>query len=284
MRDESIQDMTTFSEAAVDAIRGLSATAKQKAKFLRAEADEAARVQRVCEELFAFVGKGWPLHIVALLDKENELLKSLRAEGHAAIPALEDVYRGSKEQAESLKRRFTNNLDEACKSNSLPLDRDSSRHPRYTFENGFIHLEIDDYKGRARLSNNETRLDEFPADIGAIVEAIQREHKRLFARPFDGKKFLQKLRRHYCALTAKQGEQDGDSLPIRRITARLGKNEDKFRTDEFLVDLSRLVDQGPADVDGYRFDLQQTKDTKQGMLLHGPAGRGYVGFITFRKV
>jgi len=265
-------------------MRGLLATAKQKAKILKAEADEAARVHRVWEDLFAFLSKDWPLHILALIEREAELLKKLRADGNAAIPALEDVYRSSKEQAEGLKRRFVNNLDEACKASSLPLDRDSSRHPRYTFEKGFIHLEIDDYKGVARLSDNETRLDEFPADIGAIVEAVQREQKRLFARPFDGKKFLQKLRRQYCALVAKEGEQDGASLPIRRITARLGKNEDRFRTDEFLVDLSRLVEQGPAEVDGYRFDLQQTKDTNQGMLLHGPAGRGYVGFITFRKV
>jgi hypothetical protein len=39
-------------------------------------------------------------------------------------------------------------------------------------------------------------------------------------------------------------QRDGASIPIRMITRRLGKNVRGFRTDEFLVDLSRLADQG----------------------------------------
>ena len=35
-----------------------------------------------------------------------------------------------------------------------------SRHPRYSFENGLIQLEVDEYKGMARLINNEGRLGE----------------------------------------------------------------------------------------------------------------------------
>ncbi len=267
----------------IDAIRELTATARQRAKALKAEADEAARLQKVWEDLTSFIEKNWLLHTLDLLGKEAELLKKLRAENHPAIPALEAVYRSAKEQADLLHRNFIKSLDEACSASKIPLDRDS-RHPRYTFEEGFIQLEIDDYKGLARLSDHEGRLDEFPADIGAIVEAGKREHARLFGRQFDGKKFLQKLRRNYLAVLEKQGETDGASMPIRKITARLGKNEERFRTDEFLVDLSRLVERGPAELDGFRFDLQQTKDTNQGMLLHGAAGRGYVGFITFRKV
>lgn len=277
--------MNLFSESAVDVVRALSATARQRAKILKAEADEATRIQRIWEDLGGYLSKGWSSHIVWLMEKEAELLKKMRADGHEAIPALEAVFRTAKEQTDLSKHssRFISQLDEACREQKLPLDRES-RHPRYTFENGFLQLEVDDYKGMARLSNHEGRLGEFPADIGAIVEALQREHKRLFGRPFDGKKFLKKLRHHYLAILEKQGEKDGASLPIRRITARLGKNEEKFRSDEFLVDVSRLVERGPAELDGYRFDLQQTKDTNQGMLLVGPAGRGYVGFITFRKV
>ena len=74
------------------------------------------------------------------------------------------------------------------------------------------------------------------------------------------------------------------------ITSRYGvvkevseKNVKGFRTDEFLVDLSRLAQDGPFEIDGRRLDLQQTKDTNQGMLLHGAAGRGYVGFIVFKE-
>jgi hypothetical protein len=84
-------------------------------------------------------------------------------------------------------------MEEACVTSNLPLDRES-RHPRYSFEKGFFQLEVDDTRGIAHLFNHEGRLDEFPADIGAIVEVMEREHKRIFGRPFDGDKFLKKLR------------------------------------------------------------------------------------------
>ncbi len=97
-------------------------------------------------------------------------------------------------------------------------------------------------------------------------------------------KVLSKLRHQYLAIVRRDKESDGASIPIRNLTSRLGKNEKGFRTDEFLIDLSRLVESDHLEIDGRRLDLQQTKDAHQGMLLHGAAGRGYIGFITFRKV
>jgi hypothetical protein len=41
--------------------------------------------------------------------------------------------------------------------------------------------------------------------------------------------------------------------------------------------------EGPAETNGYRFELQQTKDTKEGMLLLGEAGRGMVNLLIFKK-
>src|SRR5262249_14103360 len=138
-------------------------------------------------------------------------------------------------------------------------------------------------KRTARLSNHEGRLAEIPADIAAVVEAIQQEQKRVFGRAFNGAKFLKLLRAQYKAVVTKEKQTDGASVPIRQITRRLGKNAKGFRTDEFLVDLSRLAEQGPFEIDGRRLDLQQTKDTSQGMLLHGAAARGYVGFVVFKE-
>lgn len=135
----------------------------------------------------------------------------------------------------------------------------------------------------AHVKDREARLASVPADVGAVVEVVGAELRRLFQRPFDGDKFLRKIRSHYLAVLKKEGLKDGDVLPIRRITHRLGKNEKGFRSDEFLVDLSKLAEQGPLEADGVKLDLQQTKDTNQGMLLHGIASRGYVGFIVFRK-
>ena len=207
----------------------------------------------------------------------------MRADDDTSVERLEELYRVATNQMAELQRRFPAHLEEACKGADVSLDR-TSRHPRYTFVDGFFQLDIDDRRGTARLSDYEGRLDEFPADVEAAVEVVERERKRVFARTFDPNKFLKKLHHQYLAVTRSENQAEGASVPIRSITHRLGKNEKGFRTDEFLVDLSRLVESGPLEIDGHRLDLQHTKDTNQGMLLYGAAARGYVGFIVFRRV
>jgi len=266
-----------------DSVMDLLASAKERSRALKAEADSAARIESVWERLHSFMVKEWPLHILDLLDRELALLKAMRAEGHPAIHAVEGVYRDAKEQADAVKRRYPSHLEEACRSAGLALDPES-RHPTYSLEQRFFQLRVDEQKWVARLSDHEGRLADLPADVGAVVEVLLRERKRIFGRPFNGPKFLKQLRSQYLAVAKKDKQTDGASIPIRHITRRLGKNAKGFRSDEFLVDLSRLVEQGPMDIDGYRLDLQQTKDTNQGMLLHGAAGRGYIGFVVFRKV
>lgn len=272
-----------FRPELIDGVMDLLASAKERAKILKAEADAAAHVEKTWEALHSFTVKDWPLHILELMDRERALLTALRAEGHPAIQPVEEVYRDAKEQADTVKRRYPSHLEEACRAAGLALDPES-RHPTYSLEQRFFQLKVDEQKWVARLSDHEGRLADLPADVGAVVEVLLREQKRIFGRPFNGPKFLKLLRAQYLAVAKNDKQADGASIPIRHITRRLGKNVKGFRSDEFLVDLSRLVEQGPVDIDGHRLDLQQTKDTNQGMLLHGVAGRGYIGFIVFRLV
>jgi hypothetical protein len=261
----------------------LLASAKERTKELKAETDAAAHIEKVWEGLHSSMVKDWPFHILDLLDRESTMLKALRAKGHPAIPTAEGVYRDAKEQADALKRRYPSYLEEACRSAGLTLDPES-RHPNYSLEQRFFQLKVDEQKWVARLSDHEGRLAVLIADVGAIVEVLLRERKRIFDRPFNGPKFLKLLRAQYLAVAKKDKQADGASIPIRHIIRRLSKNAKAFRPDEFLIDLSRLVEQGPMDIDGHRLDLQQTKDTNQGMLLHGVAGRGYIGFVVFKEV
>lgn len=265
-------------------IREQTACAAQKAKALKAEADEAEHIDKLCEDATSFFERCWWLHLLDLIDKQDPLLKKMRADNHPAIPSLDEIYQKAKEQAGQIQTfLFPRYLEDACRAANLPLDRDSA-HPRYKFEKGFFQLDIDDHKKTARLSDYESpKLCEFPADIRAIVEAVQREHKRVFGRPFDGKKFLKKLRSQYSAVVKSDKLSDGSSIPIRHITRRLGKNEKGFRTDEFLIDLSHLVEQGITEIEGRQLELQQTKDTSQGMYLHIETKR-YFGAILFKKV
>lgn len=257
--------------------------ARSCAERLHNEWQAAEGVRIFWDTLASYAAKDWVCHIHDHLDKEKERLRQWRTEGHPAIPTLESLYREAKSAADKGMVSFPGDLERACTESNLQIDR-TSREPHYTFQNGFLELDVDTGKHLAHLKDREAKLATVPADIGAVIEIVLAEYKRLFGRQFEGEKFLRKLRSNYQAVLNRENLRDGEVLPIRRITHRLGKNEKGFHTDEFLIDLSRLVEDGPLEIDGMRLDLQQTKDTNQGMLLHGVASRGYIGFIVFRKV
>lgn len=272
-----------FPQEILDQIRDMHGIAKENAQRLKMEADQAAQAEKIWADFERFLSKGWALHILALSEKEALRLNKMREENHPKIPFIEEACRIAKVESERILRRYPALLEEACRSASLVIDS-NSRHPKYGFESGFFCLQIDEKKCMARLSDYEGRLADLPADVPVVVETIQREHKRIFGRSFNGHKFLKSLRTQYKALIKKEKQADGAIVPIRHITRRLGKNVKGFRTDEFLVDLSQLAENGPLEIDGRRLDLQQTRDTNQGMLLHGAAARGYIGFIVFKEV
>jgi len=286
MRKQSINplssNMKLFPEV-TDPIRQMCATTNQEVQKLRTKANELARTAQVWCDFVQYMEKDWPMHLLMLVSKETALLKRMRAENHPAVAPMEEAYRLAKDSADNIIRRFPMFLERACLDRKIPLDTDS-RHPNYSFERGFFQLKINEKTYTAQISDHEGRLAQLPADIQAIIELIQKEHERVFGRSYNGLKFLKSLRSQYKAVIKKTKQPDGSSVPIRHITRRLGKRLKGFRTDEFLVDLSRLVQEGPFEIDGRRLDLQQTKDTSQGMLLHGAAGRGYIGFILFKEV
>ena len=285
MRKQSINplnsNMKLFPEV-TDPIRQMCSTTKQEVQGLRAKAAELARVAQVWCDFVRYMEKDWPMHLLALVNKETPLLKQMRAENHPAVASIEEAYRLARDNADHILRRFPMFLERACRDRKVPIDSDS-RHPNYRFERGFFQLVIDEKTCTARISDNEGRLAQLPADIQAIIEVIQKEHERVFGRSYNGSKFLKSLRSQYKAIIKETKQPDGSSVPIRQITRRLVKKIKGFRTDEFLVDLSRLAQEGPFEIDGRRVDLQQTKDTNQGMLLLGAAGRGYIGFILFKE-
>lgn len=272
-----------FPPSVADAIRELSAEAKEEAAAFKSRAEEATRRHAVWESLNSFINKGWSLHILELLEREAPQVKELEQREHAAAQAIGQASTLAAKIASRFHVEFPREIEEASQEAHLRIDK-VSRHPTYYFDEQFFRLEIDEGRKSARLYTNEGKLAEHPADAGAIVETLQRERHRILDRPFNSKTFLRKLRHHYSAIIKKERREDGEAIPIRRITGRLGKNQKGFRTDEFLYDLARLVEEASLTTDGWELDLQHTKDTREGMLLHGVARRGYIGFIVFRKI
>jgi len=275
--------LDTYIESLTKQMQELAITTAEEVTQLRLKAEQAEQIHELLVNTFLYLEKGWPLHILSLKKQQELLLKIMASEHHPAVTILSEVHHLAVEQTTKFSRAyFPKILADACDQARLPVDKES-RHPTYLFNRGFFKLTVNESKKTARLSNYEVKsLWEIPADVGAIVEGIQREHKRLFERRFSGSEFLSTIRSQYLSLIKQGKKKDGESIPIRDITRRLGKNKDKFRTDEFLIDLSQLVKDGSTRIDGRCLELQQTKDDNRGMLLYGKEEQGYIGFVVFK--
>ena len=273
--------MTEDSERELRAaLKRLKTEAEARETDLRRQAEAEARARKFWTTVLEQFNAGNVAHVCAAMDRHLEIMHSVRARGDNGIVHLERLWKESKLQAAELKRRYPGVLEKKSKERRLPLDPES-RHPKYTFD-GFIQLEIDDSRSLATVRTSEGRPTSLPFDVGPVLELVAREHKRLFGGRRQPKALLKKIRSAYLAVVRERQLADGDSAPVREVMNVLAKDK-KFRADEFVVQLSALV-KDEQTIDGKRLDLQQTKDPKGGVLLRGAAGRGFVGFVTFREV
>jgi hypothetical protein len=258
------------------------AAAKVLAK-LSVQLERAKKIDKILSEILVFREKKWPLHIQALCEKEAAFLKELREEGHSAIEAIEEVFRDSKKQGEDVIFELPSRLETLAKSASLEIN-EKSAHPNYLFaRDGFIEVKIDDRKRTATISTRAGRLASLPADASAIIENVAKESDRIFHHEYQGEKFLADLRTAYLAKTKADKAEDGSPVAVRQLFAEIQKKQRDYKLDAFIVDLTHLVEKGPASTDGYRFELQQSKDTDEGVLLLGASSQGMVNLFIFRK-
>lgn len=274
--------MMNFCVEILDSVKQLNCQLQENSNRLKAEAEEAQKMSNLISTLLSYIEKGWPIHFVNLVDKEAKMLQKLRNDGIAQIQRLDEAYRQAKEESDRLMRRYPTVFDEACKSARISLDT-NSHHPQYSIKNGFFRVEINESTRVAKLSDLGGKLAELPADVDAVTEKIRNEYIRVFDRRFNGPKFLKKIRAQYKKIIKREHLNEGDSVPIKEIAKSLKREDKDFRMDEFVVDLSKLAEKGPYEVDGKVLDLQQTKDTKQGVFIIGADSRGYIGYIVFKE-
>ncbi len=207
------------------ALERLHDDAVEKANRLRVEAERAACLPAIWENLTRYVRNDWPCHTQDLLEQEKNTIARIAEEDPQASSTVQQIVEYADKGVTTMMRRFPNLLETAC-DKVLLLDPEG-RHPRYTFENSFFTLEIDEVRRRACLSDVGGKLFEFPADVGAVIEHVKHERTRLFNRPFDGRKYLTLLRKGYVEYVKSQpNETDGASMPIRRLFQWLS-NRDK---------------------------------------------------------
>ena len=267
---------TSFATDGLSVIRRVCKAAGEEVKNLQAQLENRRKEERFLTDVLHFAESGWHFHLLELLEKEKLRITDLQNADPDLTTMLEQQRNTAKTQGENVLGRFVSLFPDECKAVGIAIDREC-RHPRYTFDERFLTLEINGKKSEATLSTIEGRLGKKPADIPALVAWLCQERKRLFERKFDGNKFLKTVRKAYKAVLAKNRKNDGESVPVRDVLKRMGG-----KMDELNVDLSKLAHLNPQpSVDGRRIDFQQSKDTEKGMFLWKSTG-GYIGFVSFK--
>lgn len=259
--------------------RAASEALKTRWQDVEAFADFLSEVKKLADTGFWF-------QLRELMERQADKLKLRREQMHPAIPTLEGLYRQSRSHTEEILMAYPSEIGEMAKrlAPTVEIDLQQSRHPKYYFDQTFLCLKIDERKRRARLTTrNDDKLGDIPCDILAVESLLRDAHRRLFERPFDGDRFLSELRDSYMKLVSAEKKRDGDHVSLRAIMKAASERDRKFRADEFVVDLSRLVERGPDTTRGFKFQLQQSKDTEEGILLWGASARGMVNLITFHS-
>jgi hypothetical protein len=277
------------TRSAHDALTTYRGSLQKRERRLRQELAELENRLPLFDELHQCLRNGfrdkWPLHVIDWFARNKTLVDEVSQSTKGGLSsALELILAEAQQQADELKKKYSAWMDATAKNMSFKPDK-TSRHPVYRFHNGFFMVTISEPSYTARIEDLAGPLvDRMPADPSAIITYLQQEKARVFGRVSDPQVFLQKLLKNYVAIIEKDPElKDGEPVPIRRITGRLRDNEKNFHADEFLVDLTQLLEQGVAQVDGRTLILEQTKDTERGLYVFPKNGSGYVGFLRFTR-
>ena len=247
----------------------------------RQQLEHAQMARCFWDDLLASLQRGHFSHALLLLRRAAGLIRDIEATDDAAGQQLRELHRQLQEHTHYSVMRIAREFPAAARDVDIQIDS-TSRHPIYTFKQGFLRLEMDERKLTAKVAPRDGNEVLVGLDLDLVVETIRSEQSRLFEREVDAQSFLRRLNRAYAAVLRTEGRLDGDEVPLRRVTNRLAKNLNHFAADEFNVDLSRLVQRGDLLVDGKRVHLNHTRDPRQGMLLNGLESGGYVGFISFK--
>lgn len=256
--------------------------ARYQVDLARQQLDRAQQTQRFWEGLSSYIQNEYPAQALLLLRQEADLIRRLPPSDAQVVERLRLLYGELEQKARIVATGFGRSFPAAAREAAIQIDG-TSRHPRYTFNQGFLRLDLDERDFTAKLTPRDGESIHIGLDVSLIVDKIRSEQRRLFERELEPEIFLRSLYTAYSAVLRSEQRQEADEVPLRRVTNRLAKNLNRFAADEFNIDLSRLVQQGSLVVDGRRLQLNHTRNQRQGMLLHGLESGGYVGFISFKS-
>ncbi len=195
---------------------------------------------------------------------------------------LNEIKSNLEKYCEEILLTYPNRLSSALEKFGLKLD-EFANYPRLSICQGYIKFEIWERKRRGVLKAYDRKISELKLDIEKVAAAINKEDKRLFLGERDTNKILGELWEAYKVLIKRESSLLGSSIPINSIIKEISKKRSKFRLDEYIIDLTLLVEKGPYEIEGYKVDFQHTRDKKNGIILQCDLARGYIGYVLFRE-
>ncbi len=256
--------------------------ARRQESSLRRQLEQAVKTGRFWEDLAGSLQREHFAHALFALRRDLAFLRDLEVTDGAPTQGLRLLQRQLQQQARSSVVNVARDFPARVRECGIRIDS-MSRHPHYTFNQGFLRVEIDERNVTARVVPRDGNEIVVGLDLDLVVATLCSERARIFDRKTDAQSFLRSLFTAYAAVLRTEKRSEGDAVPLRRVANRLAKNLNRFAMDEFNVDLSRLVQRGDTLVDGKRLHLNHTRDRRLGMLLNGLESGGYVGFISFKN-
>lgn len=217
-----------------------------------------------------------PAAVCDLLTRQADVLRQREDRDGDLVGTLRDLYRQCSERATAAAKDSVRQFSAAAEAAGLEFDS-SSRHPRYSLYDHAIDVELDERGLKATIAVRQGERSRMPLDIVPLVRRIKEEHDRLFAREWAPQAFLASLKKAYKPLSKKR-----EKVPLRDLAAAMSKPK-KPRLDEFSVDLGRLLRDPIVENGSTKVSVDQTRDTKNGLLLHGLQHSGYVLTLTMEE-
>jgi hypothetical protein len=277
-----VEDQSARSKGHVGQIEANANEARRYVESVRRQLAEAEQSAAFWDDLLTHLSAGNASNVLLVLRREPERVRSLPQTTDSAGRALEEIRADAEARARAVASTFGRDFPAAVREAGLQIDS-TSRHPRYTLKQGFIHVEVDDQQLTAKVSPRDGADVLMGIDVGPLVRTLEHEIGRIFDRNLDTDTFLRRLRTAYTAALRAERRPEGEEVPLRRVMNRMAKNLNRFAGDEFNVDLAQVIKAGKTTIDGLRIHLNHTRNARLGVLLYGFESGGYVGFISFKK-
>lgn len=243
---------------------------------------DAERIRKFWDNLSKDLSAGSPANVLLVLRNNGEYVQRLKETKPPISGLLDAILAKAKADASESAKSFGRVFPQSIRAAGIEPDK-TSRHPEYSFRQGFIRLKVDEKTFSAKLTPRDGNEILLGMDVDPLVEVLVAEEARIFRRQFQPDPLLRSIYTAYLAALKAERRKEGEEVPLRRVTNRLAKNLNRFAADEFNVDLAQLVKSGQLMINNRRMHLNHTRQVRQGMLLHGLEEGGYVGFISFKK-